>query len=196
MIDIAGSKIKILYSLLSSLSICMMPKTASFPARISSAYEHSTHNIYAMDRLLQFPVSNMTPYTIFSTVSFFILGIGGTISNLFIIGAIIIDKQLKNLGNVFIVNLAVVDLLVTATVFPILSANTIAGNILPNYVCIISGTIALGGSFISIVNIAAIAFERYVEFDIQGYENFNVHVIFYMIICSKLNFNITPCSIK
>ncbi len=106
----------------------------------------------------------MTPYAIFCTVAILSLGIAGMIGNLLIIGAILLENQLKNLGNVFIFNLAVVDLFNTGIVFPVIVINTITGDILPNFACFISGSIAGGGTMISVLNIGAIACERYVMF--------------------------------
>ena len=50
----------------------------------------------------------------------------GVIGNTFVIGAVLVERTLRNMGVAFIINLAVVDLVVTAWLIPVILANVLA----------------------------------------------------------------------
>lgn len=89
-----------------------------------------------------------SPYSLFCTVVFTVIGIAGIIGNLLIIGAIVLENQLKSFWNIFIVNLAVVDFLVTVD------------NILPSFGCNTSGGIVHGGCLVTILSLSTMTCER------------------------------------
>ncbi|XP_078491982.1 melatonin receptor type 1B-like isoform X1 [Ciona intestinalis] len=86
----------------------------------------------------------------------------GTLGNLLVICSIKSANRTHVSGNIFIVNLAVADLLVTAVLVPCVLANVIATeNTLPNFACRVVAFLMSTACACSIHSLAAIAINRY-----------------------------------
>uniref|UniRef100_H2YXT3 G-protein coupled receptors family 1 profile domain-containing protein n=1 Tax=Ciona savignyi TaxID=51511 RepID=H2YXT3_CIOSA len=86
----------------------------------------------------------------------------GTLGNMLVICSIKFAKRTHLNGNIFIVNLAFADLLVTAILVPCVLANVIATqNTLPDAACRTVAFLMSAACACSIHNLAAIAFNRY-----------------------------------
>ena len=136
---------------------------------------NSTINFNIMDTYLHNQSSNLTENTSTSTkmlspyVILYVATMGfasciGIIGNLFIIGAIAVNKKLHILSNIFIINLAIADLLVTGLVLP----GGIVGNLnkeflLRNFVlCQMLAAILIISCGCSLWTITGIALNRYI----------------------------------
>lgn len=87
----------------------------------------------------------------------------GVIGNVSIIGAIILEKKLKFVGNAFIVNLAVADLIVTAYVIPGVLANVIADkNLFSNGMCNFTALVVSLSCLASMYSLMFVAINRYI----------------------------------
>nr|CAB3254792.1 5-hydroxytryptamine receptor-like [Phallusia mammillata] len=86
----------------------------------------------------------------------------GTIGNLLVIFSIIYAKRVHKSGNLFIINLAVADLIVTGFYLPTVIANVIAGgNALPNAACQVAAYLITVSCVCSVSNLTCIAINRY-----------------------------------
>ncbi|CAK8693991.1 unnamed protein product [Clavelina lepadiformis] len=91
-----------------------------------------------------------------------ILTIVGTIGNLTVIFSIVLAKRVHSHGNVFVINLAVADLLVTGFVVPTVIANVAeGGNSLPCALCTAVGYTVTVTCTCSLCNLILIAVNRY-----------------------------------
>ncbi|XP_039263412.2 melatonin receptor type 1A-like [Styela clava] len=87
----------------------------------------------------------------------------GLIGNISIIGAIVLEKKLKFVGNAFIVNLAVADLIVTAYVVPGILANEIADkNLFSLGACNFTALIVSVSCLASMYSLMCVAINRYI----------------------------------
>ena len=88
----------------------------------------------------------------------------GTIGNLFIIGAVCLNKRLRKLGHVFVVNLAIADLVITAYIMPTgLATSQHKWNIFSEIMCEFNAFLFMTMLGVSIWSLLAIAIERYVH---------------------------------
>ncbi len=100
-------------------------------------------------------------YRLFKTTLIFTCGIIGTVSNMLIIGAVLVERRLKYIGSALIVNLAIADMLVTSITFLILSMNIwYEGMATDPRFCVFLGTVTVWSSAASLQNLTAIGFDR------------------------------------
>lgn len=86
----------------------------------------------------------------------------GLVGNVSIIGAIVLEKKLKFVGNAFIVNLAVADLIVTAYVIPGILANVIADkNLFSPEMCNFTALVVSVSCLASMYSLMFVAINRY-----------------------------------
>uniref|UniRef100_H2YXV0 G-protein coupled receptors family 1 profile domain-containing protein n=1 Tax=Ciona savignyi TaxID=51511 RepID=H2YXV0_CIOSA len=82
----------------------------------------------------------------------------GSIGNILVISAIVYIKKVYSYGNIFIINLAVADLMVVIILVPSVLSNVIAnGNTLPDIPCRIVGFMMSVTCSCSIHNLTAVA---------------------------------------
>lgn len=105
-------------------------------------------------------VSNLVFTTITSLMTLI-----GTIGNIFVVSAVAIYSPLQSLANVFICNLAVADLCVSAVLNPLVIAGMFTGGDVfqNNFMCHFFSSVCLISCTCSIWSIAAIGFNRYVS---------------------------------
>nr|CAB3254766.1 5-hydroxytryptamine receptor-like [Phallusia mammillata] len=91
-----------------------------------------------------------------------LIAIVGTFGNLILILSIVILKRVHKNGNIFLVNLAAADMLVSCVCVPIVAANAALGmNVLPEIGCTIMGYLTIVCWANSLSNLAFIAANRY-----------------------------------
>ncbi|KAJ8300548.1 hypothetical protein KUTeg_022067 [Tegillarca granosa] len=89
----------------------------------------------------------------------------GVIGNTMVIGAVIVYKKLRTMGNMFIVNLAIADLIVVTIVEPF---NIVGVTVGPSFflnnlwICHIVSIVCVMACVCSMLNLAAIAINRYI----------------------------------
>ena len=93
-----------------------------------------------------------------------VVALTGTIGNLLVIGALMVHKRLRVLSNVFIGNLAVADLHVTAIVNPSIITAVLRPNIFIKYpvLCEVLAVICLVTCLCSLWSMCAISLNRYI----------------------------------
>ena len=91
------------------------------------------------------------------------MSILGTIGNLLVLGALLVHKRLRVLGNVFVGNLAIADLCVSAIINPFSIVGVFHGNFFLKYpsICGTIGALCIISCACSIWSIAAISLNRY-----------------------------------
>ena len=100
---------------------------------------------------------HLSAFVILCLVSIF-----GTIGNIFIIGAVCLQKNLRVRGSVFVINLAVADLIITSYIMPIgLATSRYRVNPFGELLCEINAFFILLTSGVSTQSLMMIAFERY-----------------------------------
>ncbi len=88
----------------------------------------------------------------------------GTVGNLFIIGAVCVYKRLRTLGHVFVVNLAVADLIITAYIMPIgLATSQFGQNPFSADMCNFNAFLIMCILGVSTQSLMFIAVERYIH---------------------------------
>ncbi len=88
----------------------------------------------------------------------------GTVGNLFIIGAVCVYKNLRTIGHVFIVNLAVADLIITAYIMPTgLATSQADKNPFSTDMCNFNAFLILCTVGVSTQSLMLIAVERYIH---------------------------------
>ncbi len=106
--------------------------------------------------------SHFIPYIIFLVV----MTSMGTFGNILIMVSVALDRKLQVLGNVFIVNLAIADLLVTAVTMPFIVVGLFNDaeffDTFPE-MCVFMGVLVVISCACSIWSIAAISVERYIH---------------------------------
>ena len=105
------------------------------------------------------------PLVTFVAILMSVLSIVGTIGNILVITAVYVHKKLRRVHNVFIINLAVADLIVTTIVIPtaIFGATEDGESLKHNDgLCDFVGSLVVISCVTSIQSIAHIALERYV----------------------------------
>ena len=93
-----------------------------------------------------------------------VVAFAGTIGNLLVIGALMVHKRLRVLSNVFIGNLAVADLQVTAIINPSIITAVLRPNVFIKYpvLCEILAVICFVSCLCSVWSMCAISLNRYV----------------------------------
>ncbi|ELU08523.1 hypothetical protein CAPTEDRAFT_123524 [Capitella teleta] len=92
--------------------------------------------------------------------------VSGTVGNSMVIAAVLITKKLKTVGNMFIVNLALADLCVTAFVDPFSIIGIILGEgwfVVRPVICETVASICLTSCFCSLLSIGTVSFNRYIH---------------------------------
>ncbi|EFN70987.1 Melatonin receptor type 1C, partial [Camponotus floridanus] len=89
------------------------------------------------------------------------LAVGGTVGNVFMISAVVVEDQLKKRGNAFLVNVALADLLVTGLVIPASVIVILAGSEESLGTCRFEWTLEALCFLVTVLTLAAIAFENY-----------------------------------
>ena len=109
----------------------------------------------------------MLGYLVF-TILVAVLGVFG---NLLVLGALIVDKKLHVLNNVFLANLAVADLFVAGVIHPFLAVGILGGKDHPfyhmddrqiTYLCEFLASFCIMSCSVSVLSIGAVAVNRYV----------------------------------
>ncbi|XP_072040796.1 melatonin receptor type 1B-like [Amphiura filiformis] len=88
----------------------------------------------------------------------------GTVGNLLVLGALFVHKRLRVLSNVFVGNLAIADLCVSAIINPFSVVGVLNGDFLIRYpmICGTIGALCIISCTCSMWNIAAISLNRYI----------------------------------
>lgn len=108
----------------------------------------------------KFPMAIMLHLAAF--VILCVVSVFGTIGNVFIIGAVCLQKTLRVRGSVFIINLAIADLIITSYIMPIgLATSQYRVNPFGETLCEINAFLILLTSGVSTQSLMMIAFERY-----------------------------------
>ncbi|XP_063240874.1 melatonin receptor type 1B-A-like [Bacillus rossius redtenbacheri] len=89
------------------------------------------------------------------------LAVVGSVGNVFMISSVMIEDHLKKRGNVFLVNVALADLLITGMVFPASSVMLLAGLQGSLGVCHFQWFLAILCCLVTVLTLAAIAAENY-----------------------------------
>ncbi|XP_072179354.1 melatonin receptor type 1A-like [Diadema setosum] len=136
----------------------MLPENASMPMEVSL--------LATIDSRLVNPYAHQVRINTFVQVWTILIAILGTFGNIMIIAAVILHSRLRNIGNLFIVNLAVADLGVSIIVNLASVTGSIwseAGIFIRNqWLCEMIAVICIITCSCSLWSIAAIAFNRYV----------------------------------
>ncbi|XP_039272327.1 melatonin receptor type 1C-like isoform X2 [Styela clava] len=91
-----------------------------------------------------------------------IITVLGTIGNLIVMFSIALEKRVHAHGNIFIINLAIADLIVSAVIVPTVIANVIAkSNALEHVFCSVIGFLVTSTCTCSLCNLMFIAVNRY-----------------------------------
>ena len=73
---------------------------------------------FTLDDLYKSPIEHQQALSIVFLVALVISCVSGLIGNILVVGAVIVSKKLRTTGNMFIVNLAIADLIVILIVEP------------------------------------------------------------------------------
>ncbi|XP_064609461.1 melatonin receptor type 1B-like [Liolophura sinensis] len=95
----------------------------------------------------------------------------GILGNILILVAVLISQRLRTVGNMFIINLTLIDLVMCCIVKPMALTGIFAGGDFYNHhqtLCIVTAMITVTLCVSSIINIVAIAINRYVQNAIVG----------------------------
>ncbi|XP_076802967.1 melatonin receptor type 1C-like [Clavelina lepadiformis] len=91
-----------------------------------------------------------------------LLAVVGTLGNLLVISSIVHARRVNEHGNVFVINLAIADILVNGVIIPIIIGNVInGGNVLNTVTCDLIGYVTIITCCCSICNLTFIALNRY-----------------------------------
>ena len=114
------------------------------------------------------PTPDVIPTTSRHFIAYLLLtitmSVWGTIGNLLVLGALLVHKRLRVLGNVFVGNLAIADLCVSAIINPFSVVGVLYGNFFAKYpsICETVGAICIISCTCSVWSIAAISLNRYI----------------------------------
>ncbi|XP_035729295.1 histamine H2 receptor-like [Vespa mandarinia] len=89
------------------------------------------------------------------------LAVGGSVGNVFMISAIVVEDQLKKRGNAFLVNVALADLLVTGLVIPVSVIVILAGHEESLSTCRFEWTLEALCFLVTVLTLTTIAAENY-----------------------------------
>ncbi|KAI4491944.1 hypothetical protein M0804_003336 [Polistes exclamans] len=89
------------------------------------------------------------------------LAVGGSVGNVFMISAIVVEEQLKKRGNAFLVNVALADLLVTGFVIPASVIVILAGHEESLTICRVEWTVQSICFLVTVLTLTTIAAENY-----------------------------------
>ncbi|XP_064608530.1 melatonin receptor type 1B-B-like [Liolophura sinensis] len=98
----------------------------------------------------------------------------GILGNILILVAVLISQRLRTVGNMFIINLTLIDLVMCCIVKPMALTGIFAGGDFYNNhqtLCIVTAMITVTLCVSSIINIVAIAINRYVQVCLRGSYN-------------------------
>ncbi|XP_011877105.1 PREDICTED: melatonin receptor type 1B-A-like isoform X2 [Vollenhovia emeryi] len=89
------------------------------------------------------------------------LAVGGSVGNVFMISAVVVEEQLNKRGNAFLVNVALADLLVTGLVIPVSVIVILAGYAESLGACRFEWTLEALCFLVTVLTLATIAAENY-----------------------------------
>ncbi|XP_076646157.1 adenosine receptor A1 [Halictus rubicundus] len=89
------------------------------------------------------------------------MAVGGSVGNVFMISAVMVEDQLKKRGNAFLVNVALADLLVTGVVIPVSVIVILAGHEESLSTCRFEWTLVALCALVTMLTLAKIASENY-----------------------------------
>ncbi|XP_076633798.1 adenosine receptor A1 isoform X1 [Colletes latitarsis] len=89
------------------------------------------------------------------------MAVGGSVGNVFMISAVVVEDQLKKRGNAFLVNVALADLLVTGLVIPVSVIVILAGHEESLNTCRFEWTLEALCFLVTVLTLATIAAENY-----------------------------------
>ncbi|XP_043585082.1 RYamide receptor-like [Bombus pyrosoma] len=89
------------------------------------------------------------------------MAVGGSVGNVFMISAVVVEDQLKKRGNAFLVNVALADLLVTGLVIPVSVIVILAGHEESLSTCRFECTLEALCFLVTVLTLATIAAENY-----------------------------------
>ncbi|XP_076225910.1 adenosine receptor A1 isoform X2 [Nomia melanderi] len=89
------------------------------------------------------------------------MAVGGSVGNVFMISAVVVEDQLKKRGNAFLVNVALADLLVTGLVIPVSVIVILAGHEESLNTCRFEWTLEALCVLVTVLTLATIAAENY-----------------------------------
>ncbi|KAK1118968.1 hypothetical protein K0M31_013738 [Melipona bicolor] len=89
------------------------------------------------------------------------MAVGGSVGNVFMISAVVVEDQLKKRGNAFLVNVALADLLVTGLVIPVSVIVILAGHEESLSTCRFECTLETLCFLVTVLTLATIAAENY-----------------------------------
>ncbi|XP_017762395.1 PREDICTED: neuropeptide Y receptor-like [Eufriesea mexicana] len=89
------------------------------------------------------------------------MSVGGSVGNVFMISAVVVENQLKKRGNAFLVNVALADLLVTGVVIPVSVIVILAGHEESLSTCRFECTLEALCFLVTVLTLTTIAAENY-----------------------------------
>ncbi|XP_076763927.1 adenosine receptor A1 [Xylocopa sonorina] len=89
------------------------------------------------------------------------MAVGGSVGNVFMISAVVVEDQLKKRGNAFLVNVALADLLVTGLVIPVSVIVILAGHEESLSTCRFESTLEALCFLVTVLTLTTIAAENY-----------------------------------
>ncbi|CAH1391730.1 unnamed protein product [Nezara viridula] len=89
------------------------------------------------------------------------LAVIGSLGNVYMISAVMIEDHLKKRGNTYVVNVALADLLITGILMPASAVVILAGLEAPVQVCSVQWFLAILSWLVTVLSLAAIAAENY-----------------------------------
>ncbi|XP_069120182.1 melatonin receptor type 1A-like [Argopecten irradians] len=129
---------------------------------------------FSTDDLLSSPLENYPVQSIMFLVALVMSCIVGIVGNTLVIGAVIVSKRLRTTGNMFIVNLAVADLIIVTIVEPFNILGVIDGPyffVRNVWWCHTLSVVCVMSCSSSMMNLAAIAVNRYIMINKNHYYN-------------------------
>ncbi|XP_054000633.1 beta-1 adrenergic receptor-like [Hylaeus anthracinus] len=91
------------------------------------------------------------------------MAVGGSVGNVFMISAVVVEDQLKKRGNAFLVNVALADLLVTGLVIPVSVIVILAGHEESVNTCRFEWTLEALCFLVTVLTLTTIAAENYIR---------------------------------
>ena len=137
-------------------------------ANVTEVYENLTTTLQTAPQSAEVSSFVFKDLPVAGLIFLCIVCLMGVLGNLFIISAVLINKSLRTLNNVFIVNLAVADLIITSFVMPISLATSrrALDMSVPGYdvkLCKAVAFLILTSMMVSTLSLTTIAVERYVH---------------------------------
>ncbi|OWF52575.1 melatonin receptor type 1A-like [Mizuhopecten yessoensis] len=129
---------------------------------------------YTADEFLSRPLEHSPVQSILFLLALSISSVTGLIGNILVIGAVIVSRRLRTTGNMFIVNLAVADIIIVTIVEPFNILGVIDG---PEFFvrnvwwCHTLSVVCVMSCSSSMMNLAAISVNRYIMINKNHYYN-------------------------